>query len=423
MEEYRDLWPHGGGLPAHAGLPEPPALDAGIVLQAYLPDAARGPGVIGPGPVARHRDGGAASRCVWSRAPTWPWSTWRPSSTAGSPPRSPPSSTSTPTYKRLVARALDPVWGGALHTGLASHNLYDVAWGLLAAAALGSSARLEVEMLEGMAPGQAEAVRRRADARAPVRAGGRPRRVRRRRRLSRSPTGRKQRARQLPPPPGRGPARQGAGRADRRRRADDQHRTATASGPHRRRRAHHPRRAVRQPGGHRLGAGAQSSVGAQRHRHGAVAARRALPGGRPLRWGRPHRAVAGSVAPVGDRPLQLPPGRCRSRRSGRRRRPAQRRPVRRAAGPRARATCLASVPGRVDRRHGRRRRQDRGRGRRRGIRGRGLRRLLRPPGARAARAPRRRPGHSGRSWWRRRGISRWPSRSEGSSPRWPPATP
>ena len=65
-------------------------------------------------------------------------------------------------FKRLLDRALDPAWGEAVRVGLGSHNLFDVAWGLVRADRLGTRHRLELEMLEGMAPGAAEAARRQA---------------------------------------------------------------------------------------------------------------------------------------------------------------------------------------------------------------------------------------------------------------------
>ncbi len=66
--------------------------------------------------------------------------------------------------KRLLDSALRPAWSSAVRVGLATHNLFDVAWGLerrelLAPAERG---RLEIEMLEGMVPAQARAVQ--ADA-------------------------------------------------------------------------------------------------------------------------------------------------------------------------------------------------------------------------------------------------------------------
>ena len=38
-----------------------------------------------------------------------------------------------PSYKRMVAVALDPRFSGALGVGLASHNLFEVAWAAVAA--------------------------------------------------------------------------------------------------------------------------------------------------------------------------------------------------------------------------------------------------------------------------------------------------
>ena len=62
-------------------------------------------------------------------------------------------------YVRLVDRALDPERTRAVRIGLASHNLFHVAMGHLLAAERGVSEALDVEMLQGMAPAQARAVR------------------------------------------------------------------------------------------------------------------------------------------------------------------------------------------------------------------------------------------------------------------------
>src|SRR5690606_29907315 len=61
-------------------------------------------------------------------------------------------------FKAMLDSALRPEWSGALWVGLASHNVFDVAWGLVVARATGTLDRLELEMLEGMAPAQARAV-------------------------------------------------------------------------------------------------------------------------------------------------------------------------------------------------------------------------------------------------------------------------
>jgi RHH-type proline utilization regulon transcriptional repressor/proline dehydrogenase/delta 1-pyrroline-5-carboxylate dehydrogenase len=62
-------------------------------------------------------------------------------------------------FKRLLDTALEPRWAPAVRVGVASHNLFDIAWALSLGAAQGQADRIELEMLEGMAPAQAEAVR------------------------------------------------------------------------------------------------------------------------------------------------------------------------------------------------------------------------------------------------------------------------
>src|SRR5690606_8831693 len=62
-------------------------------------------------------------------------------------------------YLRLVERSLRPELTGALRLGVASHNLYDVALAHLLAERRGVTAMLDVEMLQGMAPSQARAVK------------------------------------------------------------------------------------------------------------------------------------------------------------------------------------------------------------------------------------------------------------------------
>ncbi len=61
-------------------------------------------------------------------------------------------------YKALVESALRPDWAGALRIGLASHNLFDVAWALCLRDEFGARDRIDFEMLEGMAPAQARQV-------------------------------------------------------------------------------------------------------------------------------------------------------------------------------------------------------------------------------------------------------------------------
>ncbi len=62
-------------------------------------------------------------------------------------------------YKRMLETALRTADPGALRLGVASHNLFDVAWALTLRDSLDDPQMIEIEMLEGMAPAQARAVR------------------------------------------------------------------------------------------------------------------------------------------------------------------------------------------------------------------------------------------------------------------------
>ena len=160
MEEYRDLDLTLEVFTALLAEPEFHELEAGIVLQAYLPDsvaaldrliefaerAGRGGWRRHQGPTGQGRqpvDGGAST----------------PSSTAGRTAPYGSKAEVDANYLRLVDRSLRPELAGVLRVGVASHNLYDVALAHLLAERRGVSAALDVEMLQGMSPAQARAVK------------------------------------------------------------------------------------------------------------------------------------------------------------------------------------------------------------------------------------------------------------------------
>ena len=159
---------HGGvprSRPDHRGLhalldqPQLAKLEAGIVLQAYLPDALGA--LQGLTTWATHvaRGVARASRCASSRAPTSPWSTWMRRCTAG---RSRPIAQGRDRHQ-LQARArlgVHPEHTDAVRIGVAGHNLFDVAYAWLLAKQRRVENRVEFEMLLGMATGQADAVKR-----------------------------------------------------------------------------------------------------------------------------------------------------------------------------------------------------------------------------------------------------------------------
>ena len=158
MEEHRDL---DLTLRAFTELLDEPDLrdvDAGIVLQAYLPDAFgalqritawAGPRKdAGGGEVKVRLVKGAnlAMERVDAALHGWVQAPYDTKAEVDA------------NYKRCVDWALRPVHTRAVRIGLASHNLFDVAWAHLLAEARGVADRVEFEMLQGMVPAQARTV-------------------------------------------------------------------------------------------------------------------------------------------------------------------------------------------------------------------------------------------------------------------------
>ncbi|WP_420452231.1 bifunctional proline dehydrogenase/L-glutamate gamma-semialdehyde dehydrogenase [Ilumatobacter sp.] len=158
MEEYGDLELTERAFTRVLDTDEFAGLDAGIVLQAYLPDSHAALERLGDWANRRHgRTGGTikvrlvkganlAMERVEAELHGW---TAAPYATKADVDAS---------YKAMLDSALRPEWAGALRIGLASHNLFDVAWALTVADRRGALDRVEFEMLEGMAPAQARAV-------------------------------------------------------------------------------------------------------------------------------------------------------------------------------------------------------------------------------------------------------------------------
>ena len=159
MEEYRDLDLTIAVFESILDQPQLLKLEAGIVLQAYLPDALGAYQRIVEWSTARVTRGGApvkirlvkganlAMETVESIMHGWELATW-------------PSKQDTDTnYKRVLDWALTPERTTAVRIGIAGHNLFDIAFAHLLAEARGVSDHVEFEMLLGMAEGQADAVR------------------------------------------------------------------------------------------------------------------------------------------------------------------------------------------------------------------------------------------------------------------------
>ena len=160
MEEYKDLDLTIAVFTELLDRPEFTDLEAGIVLQAYLPDALGAMIRLQEWSARRRERGGAGIKVrlvkganlpmeqVEASLHGWPLATWG---------RKQDSDTN---YKRVLHYALHPERVANVRIGLASHNLFDVAYAWLLAGERGVRDHIEFEMLLGMAQGQAEAVRR-----------------------------------------------------------------------------------------------------------------------------------------------------------------------------------------------------------------------------------------------------------------------
>ncbi len=157
MEEHRDLDLTVEAFRralADAGVS---GLTAGIALQAYLPDShdalsrvlalARDRTRAGGAPVRVRLVKGAnlAMEQTAAELACWPAAPYRTKAETDA------------SYKALLERLLAAAAEGTVRVGVASHNLFDVAFALILADAVGTSA-VEIEMLAGMANHQAAAV-------------------------------------------------------------------------------------------------------------------------------------------------------------------------------------------------------------------------------------------------------------------------
>lgn len=160
MEEYRDL---DLTIAVFTRLLEDPRLtnlEAGIVLQAYLPDALPALQQLTAWAQQRVAAGGArikvrlvkganlAMERVDAVMHGWTMATYEAKVDSDA------------NYVRCLRYALQPEHTAAVRLGVAGHNLFDIAYAWLLAGETGVRDDVEVEMLLGMAQGQVEAVTR-----------------------------------------------------------------------------------------------------------------------------------------------------------------------------------------------------------------------------------------------------------------------
>ncbi|GMA25021.1 hypothetical protein GCM10025864_27800 [Luteimicrobium album] len=159
MEEYRDLALTVAVFEDLLGRDELLGYEAGIVLQAYLPDAVAALDELTAFALRRVERGGARIKVRLVKGANLAMEhveaelhDWTPA----------PYDTKEETdanYVRLLVRALDPARTHGVRIGCASHNLFHVAYAVGLARERGVTEALDVEMLQGMAPAEARAVR------------------------------------------------------------------------------------------------------------------------------------------------------------------------------------------------------------------------------------------------------------------------
>jgi RHH-type proline utilization regulon transcriptional repressor/proline dehydrogenase/delta 1-pyrroline-5-carboxylate dehydrogenase len=158
MEEYRDLELTLQVFERLLDRPELAQLSAGIVLQAYLPDAPAAMERVRRFAERRVAAGGAPVKVRLVKGANLAME--RVDAAVHGWPQAPlPSKLETDAqYKRMLLEALDPARLEAVHLGVAGHNLFDVALAHLLMAErgipTGPGHGVEFEMLAGMAPGQ-----------------------------------------------------------------------------------------------------------------------------------------------------------------------------------------------------------------------------------------------------------------------------
>lgn len=158
MEEYRDLHLTAEAFIRALNLPGLHNVRAGIVLQAYIPDSyqvqqrinswARDRVAAGGAPITIRIVKGANMEMerVEASARDWPQAPYKTKLETDA------------NYKRMMHEGLKPENLQAARLGLASHNLFTLAYGLIAATRAGGLEHVQFEMLEGMANHQRRAL-------------------------------------------------------------------------------------------------------------------------------------------------------------------------------------------------------------------------------------------------------------------------
>ncbi|MDH5291152.1 MAG: bifunctional proline dehydrogenase/L-glutamate gamma-semialdehyde dehydrogenase, partial [Acidimicrobiia bacterium] len=158
MEEYRDLELTLAAFKRVLSEPEAAHQRAGIVLQAYLPDSFAALRDLVAWAAARQEAGGGEIKVRLVKGANLAMERvdatlhgWQPAPYAT-------KAEVDANFKRCLDWVLRPARTRGVRLGVASHNLFDVAWAHLLARHRGVADRVELEMLQGMAPALARTV-------------------------------------------------------------------------------------------------------------------------------------------------------------------------------------------------------------------------------------------------------------------------
>lgn len=158
MEEFRDLRITVDAFKEVLSEAEFSAMDAGIVLQAYLPESHAAFAELVEWAIARQTQYGGRIKIRLVKGANLAMEKaeaelhgWIPAPYAS-------KADVDASYARLIDTALRPEYANAVRIGIASHNLFHVAWAIEVAKSRGVEDQLDIEMLEGMANAEALAV-------------------------------------------------------------------------------------------------------------------------------------------------------------------------------------------------------------------------------------------------------------------------
>ncbi|BCM94324.1 1-pyrroline-5-carboxylate dehydrogenase [Abditibacteriota bacterium] len=159
MEEYRDLALTIAAFKEVMDESEFHKLEAGIVLQAYLPDSFGAQQGLVAWARERIENGGAGIKIRLVKGANLAMERveaelhgWHPAPYASKPETD-------ANFRRMLEWGCQPENARVARLGVASHNLFDVALALILREKMGVRERVEIEMLEGMAPHQARVVK------------------------------------------------------------------------------------------------------------------------------------------------------------------------------------------------------------------------------------------------------------------------